>query len=394
MSPQPKKVLIVTPSSRLLGARRSLLALAEGLDRSRWEPIICGQSYGQLGEAATERGIHFEVVKLGWWRKGKYFLWRPFAIARLAGLARLHQVSLIHCNEIYPNPYAIRAAASVSIPGYEEMAPKPTVPVITHMRLGMKPGMIQKYDLGRADKIVVVSKSAGEDFDEWKEKKDERVRVVYNGVNLEEFQRQRSAAEARRKLGIPAEGLVIVAVGQVGPRKGGDLLLEAFEGLATQFPQAQLVFVGDPHKGQEEFQEILKRRAEAGAATGRVHFYPFTPEILPFYEAADLNVLYSRSEGFGRTVIEAGAVGVPTLGADRGGIAEIIVDGVSGRLAEAENAAALERVLGEMMSNDTARRELAEGAFRRTAQYFSINAHVETMMDLYDEVLENRLQSG
>ena len=155
---EPKTVLYLTPSSKLLGARRSLLALADTLDSARWRPIVCGQSRGDLGHELAKHDIAFEVLKLGWWRKGKYFLRRPFAIRALAALVQSHKVDLIHCNEFYPNPYAVRA---------RDIAEKKTgrrIPVVTHMRLTITERMIRNYDLRRAEAIAVVSEKAGEDF--------------------------------------------------------------------------------------------------------------------------------------------------------------------------------------------------------------------------------------
>lgn len=379
---------MVTPSSRLLGARRSLLALAESLDPARWRPVVCGQSAGQLGDALTARGIRMEVVKLGWWRKGKYFLWRPFAIARLAALARSIKADLIHCNEIYPNPYAIRAAHSVTAPAGSPREGRP-IPVVTHVRLGIEPDMIRKYDLHRADRIVVPSVSLSHDFDSM-EDRDSHVSVVYNGVNLEEFRRIRRPEAARLQLGLPADGLLLGAIGQVGPRKGGDLVLEAFARLAPRYPELRLIYVGDTHRGQEAFAEALKARAAQPPLAGRVTFIPFTENILPYYEACDINLLVSRDEGFGRTIIEAGAVGIPSIGARVGGIAEIIVDGVGGRLVPPDDAGALTAALEELIANEAQRREMGEAAFRRSAQQFSIAAHTRHVMDLFDTVLEAR----
>lgn len=379
---------MLTPSSRLLGARRSLLALAESLDPSRWRPIVCSQVTGQLGEALAERGIPIEIVKLGWWRKGKYFLWRPFAIARLAALARTLKADLIHCNEIYPNPYAVRAARSVLGP---EGSPREgrTIPVVTHVRLGLKPGMIRKYDLQRADRIVVPSESLSHDFDEL-EDKAQRVSVVYNGVNLKEYQRSRTAEAARLQIGLPGEGFLLAAIGQLGPRKGGDIILDAFARLAPKYPNLRLMFVGDPHRGQESFAQQLKARAAEPPLAGRVFFFPFTEQILPYYEAADINLLVSRDEGFGRTIIEAGALGVPSVGARVGGIAEIIQDQTTGLLVPPGDPAALAGALEQLLGNEALRRELAEASFRRSAQAFSIDAHTAQMMDLFDEVLESK----
>lgn len=393
---QPRKVLYITPSSRLLGARRSLLGLVESLDPERWQPVVCAQSYGQLGEALEQRDIPLHIVKLGWWRKGKYFLWRPFAIARLAAVARQEGVDLIHCNELYSNPYAVRAAQSIHTPSAEEAAAEfeaprtgNSLPVLTHVRLGMKPGMIRKYDLGRADRIVVPSEALAHEFDEWRNRQ-ERVKVIYNGVNLEEFQRGRSPEEARRLLGLQPDKFTLAAIGQLGPRKGGDIILDAFSQIAARYPQTQLFFAGDAHRGQEEFAEQLRDRASSPPLSGRVHFFPFSSEVLPFYEATDINLLVSRSEGFGRTIIEAGAVGVPSIGARTGGIEEIIAHPHSGLLIPPEDPDALAEAMSALIGDPGKLREMANAAFRRTAQFFSIAAHSRQIMDLYDEIIEAR----
>ena len=382
---RPRTVLILTPSSRLLGARRSLLALAEGFDPARWQPVVCGQSSGQLGRALEERGIPMHVARLGWWRKGKYFLWRPFAISRLTALARQVNADLIHCNEIYPNPYAVRAAQHVIAPEGSPCEGNP-IPVLTHIRLGMKQGMIRKYDLDRADRIAVPSEALAHEFDAWPDC-DERVRVIHNGVNLEEFHRSRCHEEARRHIGLPPEGTVLAAIGQLGPRKGGDIVLDAFERLVARHDDLNLFFVGDPHRGQEAFAEQLKERASRPPLAGRVWFFPFTTDILPYYEAADVNLLISRQEGFGRTVIEAGAVGIPSIGAQVGGIVEIIADGRTGRLVPPEDPTALAEAIESLVTNPSMRLSLADAAFRHIAQHFSIGAHIERVMDLYDEIL-------
>jgi hypothetical protein len=371
--------LYLTPSVRLLGARRSLLSLVTHLDPSRWRPVVCAQFEGDLSEALSERGIPFEVVKLGWWRKAKYFLWRPFAIARLTALIRRLGADMVHCNEIYPNPYAVRAVANLRA----ESGPR--VPVLTHMRLSITPRMIHNYDLARADRIVVPSKRAGEDFDIWPDK-EARVKVIHNGVDLSEFRRVRARAEARRQIGLPPEGTLMMALGHVGPRKGGDTILHAMRSIAGEHPDVRLVFVGNPHRGQEKYAREVRRLSTVPELAGRVHFLPFDRHVLPYYEAADINLLVSREEGFGRTLIEAAAMGVPSIGSRVGGIPEIVEDEITGLLVEPEDREGLARAMGRLLASPALRESMGEAAFRRVAQHFSIKSHAEKIMDLYDEL--------
>ena len=375
----PKTVLYLTPSVRLLGARRSLLGLAASLDPSRWKPVVCGQSEGDLQEALRERGIPFEKLKLGWWRKGKYILLRPIAIARLAALIRRVGADLVHCNEIYPNPYAVRACRRAA------GARGHPIPVITHMRLTITPRMIRNYDLRRAAMIVVPSEAAGHDFDLWPDRA-ERVRVVYNGVDLKEFSRSQSRADARRRIGVPNGGMLLAAIGQLGPRKGSDVIIKAMARLAAGAPALKLMFVGNPHGGQEEFARGVRAQAGASGLEGRVFFFPYTRDILPYYEAADVNLLISREEGFGRTIIEAAALGVPSIGARTGGIPELILDGRTGLLVRSEDDAALAEAIGRLLAGSDALGSMGDAARCHVERNFSIRAHTDRIMELYDSL--------
>lgn len=374
---RPRNVLYLTPSVRLLGARRSLLALVSNLDPERWKPIVCGQSTGDLSDSLSELNIPFKVLKTGWWRKGKYFLWRPFAISQLAALIRRHNIDVVHCNEIYPNPYAVRAAARA------QSGTGRRIPVVTHMRLTVTPRMVRNYDLAKADLILVVSSGAGADFDIWPDK-EKRVKIIHNGVDLTEFRRGRAPGEARRMIGVPGDGPLLAAIGQLSPRKGGDIILEAFRLVLEKIPNARLMFVGNPHRGQEEFAEGLRREVEKCGLGERVTFFPFSKQILPYYEALDLNLLISREEGFGRTIIEAGAVGTPSVGARVGGIPELIADRKTGYLVDPENHAALADAILEYLSDPAAAAQMQERVFRHMAQHFSITSHTEKVMEVYD----------
>ena len=105
------------------------------------------------------------------------------------------------------------------------------------------------------------------------------------------------------------------------------------------------------------------------------------------YEAMDANILVSHEEGFGRTIIEAGALGTPSIGSRVGGIPELIVEGKTGLLIDDDDTAGLAEAMRRMLADEAARAAMGEAAFRRTAHSFSIRSHTEQMMDLYDSLL-------
>lgn len=117
--------------------------------------------------------------------------------------------------------------------------------------------------------------------------------------------------QVRAELGAGDEDFLVGAVGRLVPRKGFDLLLQAFA--AAQLPHARLVLVGD---GSE-------RRTLEQLASGNVRFMGYRRDVKDLYQAFDLFVCPSRYEPFGRVIAEALDGGVPVIAADAQGPRDI-----------------------------------------------------------------------
>ncbi|MCS6801910.1 MAG: glycosyltransferase family 4 protein [Chloroflexota bacterium] len=129
-------------------------------------------------------------------------------------------------------------------------------------------------------------------------------------------------AQRRRAYGIGEEEVVLLYVGRFVPEKGIDDLLAALRFLAHEGPPVRLLCVGDGP---------MKPLLLASAPLAQVYSPGGREAVQPFYEAADLLVLPSRTtpnwaEQFGRVLVEAMAVGVPAIGSSSGAIPEVIGD--------------------------------------------------------------------
>lgn len=147
-----------------------------------------------------------------------------------------------------------------------------------------------------------------------------RVEVIQNGVNLQRFSVRRRNPEAmalRHNLGIGDDEMMITTVGAVIPRKGSDLLLEAWVRINAAHNNTHLVYVGprkdlEPH-GHDVFNERLEQlRAESGNPE-RVHFVGLADDVETYLNGSDVFVLPSRREGMPNSVIEAMACGTPVI---------------------------------------------------------------------------------
>ena len=204
----------------------------------------------------------------------------------------------------------------------------------------------------------------------------ERVRVIHNGLALPE----RSVAVPSQ----PADAPVRVGiVGQIGAWKGHEDLLAAFGRLATQHPLAELHVFG---RGEEAYVAALRRQTEALQLTGRVFWRGFEPDRAKAFQALDLCVMPSRvEEAFGLIAVEAGLFGLPVIASRRGALPEIVEDGVTGRLCDAENPADLAAKLEELLRDPALRKRLGAAGRQRAETYFSRRRMVEDFLRVLGE---------
>jgi phosphatidylinositol alpha-1,6-mannosyltransferase len=207
------------------------------------------------------------------------------------------------------------------------------------------------------------------------------------GVDIERF-RPLGAAErrtARRRLGLPERGPLVVSVSRLVPRKGMDVLIEAVGALVPSYPELTLAIGGD---GRD--RRRLERLASAGWA--RVVLLGRVPDdgLPDLYGAADVFAMLCRSrwggleaEGFGIVFLEAAAAGVPQVAGRSGGADDAVVDGGTGLVvAEPRSVGEAAHALRVLLADDTTRRRMGRAARRRAEASFA-----------YD-VLARRLGSG
>lgn len=147
---------------------------------------------------------------------------------------------------------------------------------------------------------------------------------------------------------LPSSRLVLLAVGRLDMQKGFDILLSAFSKLTHQFPEWDLVILGEGSQ-----REQLERQVHKLGLDAQVHLPGRVGNLADWYQRADLYVMSSRFEGFPNTLIEAMAYGLPAVSFGcKTGPEDIIRDGIDGVLVFPEaNPDSLSRALAEVMKD-------------------------------------------
>ncbi|GAB3355133.1 D-inositol-3-phosphate glycosyltransferase [Modestobacter lapidis] len=327
----------------------------EGLGKDDLPAQLCAFTAAVLREEAQHEPGHFDVVHSHYWLSGQ-----------VGWLARDRWgVPLVH------SAHTLAKVKNAALA--EGDAPEPLARVI---------GEEQVVD--EADRLVANTADEADQLVRWYDADPRRTLVVPPGVDLQRFSPGDRQA-ARRRVGVPADAVVLLFVGRIQPLKAPDLLLQAAARMLADDPalrdRLQVLVVGAPSgSGLAEPQRLQELAVRLGV-TDVVRFLPPQPpeQLAEHYRAADVAVVPSHNESFGLVALEAQACGTPVVAAAVGGLHTAVDDGVSGLLVEgrdpADYAAAIRRVL--------TRRELLAAGARRHASRFSWDRTVDSLVDAY-----------
>jgi D-inositol-3-phosphate glycosyltransferase len=198
-----------------------------------------------------------------------------------------------------------------------------------------------------------------------------RVEIVAPGVD-HAFFAPGQRRQARRAIGLPEDGRMLLFVGRIQPLKGLEVAIRALGELADRCPDAFLVVVGGPSgpAGQAEVDRMHDLVAALGLGD-RVRFVPpQAHELLStFYRAADVCVVPSRSESFGLVALEAAACGIPVVASAVGGLTSLVDDGRTGFLVEGRSASDFAAAVGTILQDPVLAADLGRRAAIRARGY-------------------------
>jgi glycosyltransferase involved in cell wall biosynthesis len=211
------------------------------------------------------------------------------------------------------------------------------------------------------------------------------------GVDLERFSpkvfdKERVAA-IRRELRISEQSFVILFVGRLTKDKGIRELIAAFRMIQNDQKDIELLLVGpfDPERDplpREALDELFKNPC--------IHVIGFSPEPEKYMAIADVFCLPSYREGFGNVMIEAAAMGLPSVATNIVGLVDAVVDGETGLLVPAKDVYALKQALMKMLSKPNMRRRMGHDASTRAARDFDSRIINQLVVEEYKRLVTRR----
>ncbi len=403
---QPIRVMRVITQLSRGGVEAKLAELLPLLRQQGFDvSVCCIKEAGSLAHRFAEAGIPVHVLPV---RSRLH----PIDMLRLARFIRQERPDIVHTHM-----YAANTTGTIAA----RLAKTPVIVANVHNvgKFASRRQVLQDRILSRfRDATVCVSERVKADYLEATGLSDEKVMVIYNGVDTERFRPSSQAGkpaphgqlptangqpirqarkptphgragkpgphcELRRELGIGEDERVLISAGRLIPQKSPDLLIAAFKIVHKSLPDTRLLVLGTG-----ELRDDLMAMTDRLGLSASVIFAGFREDIAECLAASDVFVSSSVKEGFSNVLLEALASGLPAVVTDVGGNREAVRDGREGFLCgpgAEELAEWIMRILG-----DSGLRERMSKNARERAMEFSLEQMANQTAAFYHRLFSQK----
>ncbi len=377
-SPDIRRILYVNHQVEFGGAERSLLELMEGLDRQRFQPILACSHEGPLSLAAKALDVQVCFVPMLFQGKVQKLMGLIRAARLLKRLIKDLRIQLVHTNSM--------------IAGYcgSMAARRAKVPCVWHARDMEYPAPARRL-CRLAQCVIANSQATAQNLGLLDNAVD--CRIIYNGVADRFFQQADSRDEVRHELHLAANENLVGIFSRLDPWKGHKMFMDAAKQILSKKPDTSFVVVGgqlfpDAEQRHGNYPAELQNYARELGIYGRVHFLGPREDVPRLMASMDVVVHPSQEpEPFGRSIIEAQAVGTPVVASDLGGIPEIIEDESNGLLFPSFNTSDLASQVLRLLEDPQLAQILGQAGKMNAQDRFSQAQNAQAVAAVYERLL-------
>ncbi|MBL7157410.1 MAG: glycosyltransferase family 4 protein [Candidatus Omnitrophica bacterium] len=362
-------ILHILPALEAGGVETGTIDLALSLTRLGQKVVVISNG-GRLVWDLTNNGILH--VKLPVHRKSpSLFLLVP----QVASIIRSQKIDIVHASSRVPAWIGFLACKLT----------KTTFVTSCH---GFYSRVFSSNVMGWGKLVMVISRSIEKRMREAFGVPEEKIRLVYRGVNLAKYPYDADKYNKEK------DRFTIINIGRLTPIKGQYEFIKAMKHVVDKIRRVEAWIVGDNRQGREHYLEKLVNLVKELGIESHVKFLGTRADIQNLVGKADCLVLSSNvPEGFGRSIIEAGARGTACCASNIGGIKEIIDDGVSGLLFPPKDDVKMADAIVKMLSDATFSKKCARNLRKKVEEHFTLDKMTRATLSVYEEALQKSRQS-
>ena len=243
--------------------------------------------------------------------------------------------------------------------------------------------VIEKMAAPFCDKIICISDAEKRSALDRKICKENKLKVIFNGVDIEAYENEIHGLIKRKDLNIPKDAFVVGMVGRMSRQKAPDIFIRAAKLIKQTILNAHFIMVGGG-----EMENEIKGYAEKNGLENCLHIVGWVNNPLNYVELFDVACLLSRWEGFGLVLPEYMMVGKPIVASKVDAIPDIITDGENGLLIEMDDAVGASAAVLKIYSSDNLKSKLISVGLETVYKKFNVRRMTKETEKLFEEVIK------
>ncbi len=366
------------------GAKSHVLSLLDSLRKKNINVELLCVMEGIFTEEAREMGIPVTIIP-------QVKRWDVSVIKKIKQFIMGSGCDLVHCHGARANYIALFIMNSINVPMVTTLHSDYKLDFAGNFRKNLIFTPINAFALRRFKHILTVTNAfrkmlIGRGF------KEERLNVIYNGIDFSKDISSLTKAEFLEHFGIEyTENTVFVGIAaRFDAVKGVNVFLDGAKLFCEKvLPDADICFLVP---GSGEFEEEYNNFVADNGLTkvhllGQIHDEKL---MNGFYNAVDINCLTSFSESFPYALLEGARAGKATVATAVGGIVEMIEDGKDGCLIESGDSSALAAAFKTLYENKPLREQYGKAFYEKAKAHFSVESMAQTHIDIYKKIINER----
>ena len=242
---------------------------------------------------------------------------------------------------------------------------------------------IEKIAAPFCDKIICISDAEKQSALDKKICKEDKLQVIFNGVDIEAYENEVHGAVKRKDLNIPEDAFVVGMVGRMSPQKAPDVFVRMAKHVKDEVPNAHFIIVGNGNQEDE-----IRKYAEDNDFSNSLHITGWVDNPMSYVELFDVACLLSRWEGFGLALPEYMMAGKPIVASRVDAIPNIIRNGENGLLVEVDDDIGTSKAVLRILREDGLRKKIVAQGLEDVHNRFNARRVSEEHSKLFNKEMD------